>query len=347
MLLVLRLLHTTRIYRLYRVITLSSTLRAFCLSFILVIITISAGAASVEDLHLNSCENQDFENTYYMLGSDDISAVTDFLTKHAILAPDADNDFKSYSGNREISTTYYDYDNLEILNKGKELKHILDKNLAKYRKEREQIIYSNFSVSPKDIKSFEVKHYNKTHSPFDKHPLFSLVKRKERPALIHLLSDVSQNSAISISESLKVNSVENVNFIMLYDNQHAVITLSHFTISNFGIANTSFLLKIELLNNKQGILLPKEKRKLHTFLCSIDNRFRLHFPHVKPFLKFSYSEYYNLAISLLPSRAFFRDHPILFSLGQIICLTLIGFLFIYLILGRYSKRANYRKITKQ
>lgn len=335
-----------RICLLYRDVKLTLAIKLSQLVCICVTLIASVNAKMTDNLPYDICDGETFHNTYYLLNSGDIPLASDLVLKDTILKPDTDKGLKSNSGKRELITTFYDFNELEILDGKKELKHILNKNLPAYRKEKEQIIYSDFSSTQIDVNAFEVKYYNKKLSVFDKHPLLSLIKRKERPILFNLLSDISQNDISSISESIMVHSIEKVNFIMLYDVKYAAITLSQFTISSFGVANTSFLLKIELLSNQTKNLLREEKEDLYNFLCKTNIVAQTYFPDAEPLSRFAYPEYFKLAENILPSRLLFRQYPILFSIGQIICLSLIGFLFIYLILGRFSKRINYRQITK-
>ena len=334
-----------RVYLLYRIVTLSFTLKTLCL-VIAYAITSTAASALAEDSSLNSCDNQDFDNAYYLLDKNDINDVPDFFRQIVLLFSAEKTNFLTLMGQRDRITTYYDFDNLELHNANKELVHTLDINLPDYRVEKEQISYIDKQTTPATIKRFEVKNYNRKISPLDKHQFFSRIKRKVRPILIDQLSTNSKDSPETISESLKIKSIEKVGLITLFGIPHAAITLSKFTISDIGVPNTSMLIKIEIFHDSQDKLIKQEKKYLNSLFCRIDENFHSRFPHIKSYSWFGYVEYNKLATNFQPSRALFRQYPEIYSIGQILCLTFIGFLLIYLILGRYSRQASYGKISK-
>jgi len=334
-----------RIYLLYRDATLSFALRSLYL-VIAYTVTITAASALAEDSSLNSCDNQDFDNAYYLLDKNDIIGVTDFYNRMHLLFSSEKTNFLTLMGQRDIITTFYDFDNMELHNANKELVHTLDKNLPDYRVEKEQISYIDKLTTPVNVRRFEVKNYNRKISPLDKHPFFSRVKRKERSILIDHLSTISKDSPELVSESLKMQSTEKVGLITLFGIPHAAITLGYFTISNIGVPNTSLLLKIEIFHDSQDELKEHEKKYLNTLLCRIDEEFHRRFPDIKSYSWFGYVEYNKLATNFQPSHAYFRKHPEIFLIGQIICLAFIGFLLIHLILGRYSRQASYDKVSK-
>ena len=270
-----------------------------------------------------------------MINKKDFIDVTDFFLLNNLQFHFEKIDFLSLLGQRDRITIFYDFDSLALHKANKELVHTLDNNLPDYRIEKEQISYRDKLSTPEIIQKFEVKKYNKKTSPLDKHPFFSRVKRKDRSILIDHLSTVSTDSAESISESLQIESIEKVRLISLFGTPHAAVTLSQFTISNIGVPNTSMLLKIEIFNDEKNNLKKHEKEYLNNLFCHIDETFRNRFPHVKPYSWFGYIDYNKLATNYQPSRELFRQSPEIYSIGQIICLTFIGFLF-YLF--------NFRKI---
>ena len=334
-----------RIYLLYRDVTLFFALRIPRLVIACTVVIIATSALA-KDSSLNSCDSQDFDNAYYLFDKNDFIAAGDFFLLNDLLFPFEKTNFLTLLGQRDRITTYYDFDDLELHNANKELVHILDINLPDYRAEKEQIIYIDNLSTSEITQWFEVKKYNKKVSPLDKHPLFSRIKRKERSILIDQLSAISKDSPESISESLQIRSVEKVHLITLFGIPHAAITLSKFTISDIGVPNTSLLLKIEIFHDNQDKLIKQEKKYLNSLFCRIDENFQRRFPHIKSYAWFGYVEYNKLATNFQPSRALFRKYPEIYSIGQIICLSFIGFLFIYLILGRYSRQDSYGKVSK-
>ena len=334
-----------RVYLLYSVVTLPCVLRLLQWLIACAIFSVSANALS-EDVPPTSCENKGFDNIYFLIDKNDFYSASIFYQKIDVIDSKTETDFKSLVGERDRSSIYYDFDDLDILNAQKELVYILDKDLLDFFPGREQIIYIDNQTTPVSINKFEVKKYNRKISPLDKHPLFSKVKRKQRSILVDLIADISKSPPEAISESLKIELSENVHFIILHGTNFGAITLSRFTISNFGVPNTSLLLKIEKFYNRQDYLMQHERKYLDAFFCQIEERFEMQFPHIESSAWFGYRDYNKLALENLPSRAFFRKYPEVFSLGQIITLIFIGFLFIYLILGRYSKSDSYRKISR-
>lgn len=87
----------------------------------------------------------------------------------------------------DVLEIYYDMPNLELLNNNASLKYQAKGYLSKKKKKlkyTESVIYVSKSYQ---THTFRVKHYNNVKSIEEKHPLLSLVKRKDRPLLIELL----------------------------------------------------------------------------------------------------------------------------------------------------------------
>ncbi len=306
----------------------------------------TATSVFAEDDLIAFCDKQSLDKVYYLIDKKDFSAATDFFLLDDLQFHFDKTDFLRLIGQRNRISTFYDFDNLALLHANKELLHTLDNNLPDYRVEKEQIIYTDTSSISGGIQRFEVKKYNKKTSVLDKHPFFGRIKRKERSILIDHLSAVSEDLPESISESIKINSTEKVVLITLYGVPRAALTFSNFTISNIGVPNTSLLFKIEIFHEQQDNLKKHEKKYLHNLFCSIDENFHSRFPHIKPYSWFGYVEYNKLAAAFQPSHALFRQYPVIFSIGQIICLTCIGFLLLYFILGRYTRQTSHLRISK-
>jgi len=302
--------------------------------------------ALTENISQNTCENQGFENAYFLIDKNDFYSASVFYQEITVISSIKETNFESLVGQSDRIRIYYDFDDLDILNNKNELVSVLNSNFPDYFSVREQINYIDTQTKPVNITKFEVKNYNRKITPLDKHRLFGRIKRKERSVLIDQLANISKSSPESISESLKIKSSDNIYFIMLYGVSHGAITLSRFTISNYGVPNTSLLLKIEKFRDIEDNLTGHETKSLDAFFCQIEKTFQIQFPHIKSIPWFGYAEYYQLAIDNLPSRAFFRKYPEVFTIGQIIILSFIGFLFITFILGRYSKRDSYSKVSK-
>jgi hypothetical protein len=306
----------------------------------------TSATASADDDSPTSCENKSFDNIYYLIDKNDFYSASIFFQKIEVIDSEKETKYESLIGEKDSSSIYYDFDDFALLKENKELVYNLEKDLLKFFPEREEIIFIDKQSSPEIINNFEIKIYKKKISALDKHPLFSRIKRIQRPILIDLLTNISNSLPESISESLKIEFTDNVHFITLYRLNYGAITLSRFSISNYGVANTSLLFKIEKFYNKQIDVMDHEEKYLDAFFCHVEEKFIAQFPHIKSKSWFGYRHYNQIANDNLPTRELFRKYPEIYSIGQIIILIFIGFLFIYLVLGRYSKSDSYRNTSK-
>lgn len=313
---------------------------------VILVISSTTSYALDEGARQNDCDSHGFDNSYYVIGEKDFIAASAYYLNIPKINSDGKTRFLSQIGQRKRTATYYDFDDLALLNAHKELLHVFDTDVPNYFADREQVQYIDMQATSNNTYIFDVKDYNKDVSSLDKHPLFGRVKRKQRPQLIENLETVSKVAVESVFEHLRIESQDSVHFITLYGITYGTVILSRFSIYNFGIPNSSLLLKFEKNNEKQSALTIQERKYLDTFFCEINEQFQLQFPYIKHFSWFGYSQFNDLAVDYLPNRAFFLKHPELYSIGQIVCLTLIGFLFIYLFIGRYSKSSSCRKIIE-
>jgi hypothetical protein len=331
-----------RIYFLHRYKTSSFISKALCL-IITYVVSSLANIVMADDDFLDTCKNKEFQNTYYhLIDNNDIATASVFFHQAPALTPNEEFRFLSLVKQWDKNITYYDFGNLQLLKENKALVHIVDNHLPKYV-QREKIKFLEQPNLPESVTDYEVRYYNKKLTLLDKHPLFSRIKRKDRPDLINKLFAISNGKPESISESLKIDSIDKVNLITYFGTPYAAITLSRFTVTDFAIPNISYLLKFEIFHNNLNKSTVDEKNTLNRFLCILDKQFQTQMPHIQSAPWFGYAEYYKYAETILPSRIFFRKFPELFSLGQVFTLVFLGFLFIYLVLGKYSKRTNYRE----
>ena len=122
--------------------------------------------------------------------------------------------------------------------------------------------------------------------------------------------------------------------------------MDKFHIDNFGLPNTSALIKFEMYNDVDIRLTEKEKKDLNFAFCRANEGFQKQFPEMVPKSGFGYADYHQLASEMLPSRVFFKKYPILFQLGQIAILCFIGFLVLYLFIGRVHIKSGYKIVTR-
>ncbi|MBL1141655.1 MAG: hypothetical protein D8M62_06400 [Proteobacteria bacterium] len=334
-----------RIYLQYRSLILFSIVKKLCFSSVF-ITTSTVAVAVTNGTGTDYCINQGFKNTYYLLDYKDITAASVFFQEISLKNTSMESRLVIKKGTRARGITYFDDNNLTLLTAKKELIHVIDNNLPEFREDKEQIIFYDRTLLNESSKSFVVKNYNRKLTPFDKHPLFGRIKRKERPVLMELLSGIGISKLQSISGVININSDEEVKLITHFAIPYGAFTFSIFNLDDFGVPNTSFLLKFEMFSNEDNSLTVFEKESLNKLFCQVNKQFQISFPHAESSPWFGYAEYHKLASEILPSRTLFRKYPLLFSVGQIVCLSFIGFLFIYIVLGRYSRRDNFRKVSK-
>jgi len=310
-----------------------------------ILIFISASVSSEENFDIQTCQQQDFVNSYHLIDVDDMNAVSLFYKQIG------DSNFidlgyiSSIVGKRKRITTYYDFDDLAVLNASKEIIHIVDDNLPDFRMEREQVNYIDNQIAERNTISLEVKRYNKKVAKLDKHPLFSRIKRSDRKLLIDNLSTISAKQPNNLSVKLNVESTDIVDLINYYNIPIGSVTLSNFNLSSIGIPKLYSLLSFEIFNNSNTYLTKSENKEVNAAFCKIHNDFQQQFPYINKSLHFGYAEYYELTLKDYSHLLLLKKYPVLFDIGQILILTLLGFFLIKLSSGRYIKKNNYKKTT--
>ena len=309
-----------------------------------VILAFSSGyspSSRASDTNNAFCESSEFSSRYFLLEANDVGLVSTFFGSFFEQYFQDFDPFLSKSGERSRIERYFDSRDLDLHENDAELVLIVDKNLPSYRAGRERIVFRDEINGVKF--EFEVKKYNKKISAFDKHALFGKVRRKDRQMLIDKLKSIGLSSVNQVDETLQVNHEELVVLFSHFGTHLAEISLDKFHISNFGLPNTYTLLKFEIFKEKLSGLKANEKKQLNSAFCDLVNDFQHKFSSLKPVGSFGYEQYTDLANKLLPSRSFYQRYPVAFEFGQIFVLVLIGFLILYLFLGRYSQGVSYRE----
>ncbi len=296
------------------------------------------------DINNAECDRGEFSNVVYFLDVNSIALVSKFFHQipSAYFVRD-DTLFEVSKGIKPRTEIYFDDNDFSLLKKKHELFVTEDINLPIYRTGREQVIFKDNNSG--NFESFETKSYKKKVTPLDKHKLFGRIKRKQRQLLIDKLGAISTTTAEEFSTNFQVQHHEVVQFYRHYGVTYGTITLDQFDIADFGIPNTFSLLRFELYLDKMNQLQEKERTYLLEAFCNARSGFNSRFIDIPAALKFGYSEYHQLALDLLPSRSFFKKYPMLYQLGQIFILLIIGFLFIFLLVGRYRSRHSSREVT--
>ena len=298
-----------------------------------------------ENIQSMPCDSQHFNNVYYLVEPEKVTGVSLFFKN--LFNDDFENiePFTSRVGNRNRIVNYYDTRLTSIMNTGHELYHTKDENLPDYRSGREKIIYRENKSSPGFNSSYEVRRYNKKATALDKHPLFGKIRRKERYLLLDQLKQLDDFELSSLTRHMTVEHEELVFLVSHFSSHTAAVILDKFHISNFGLPNTHTLLKFEIYPDQMKQLVAQEVYGLNRAMCNLTQQFQEKFPSIKPLNTFGYQQYIHLANLQLPSRIYFQRYPWLFTLGQILVLLFIGFLILYLLLGRYKHAKHYRQVS--
>jgi len=156
-----------RAYLLYSVGALSFVIRMLYWLIACAIMTASADA-SADDGSPTSCENEGFDNIYYLIDKNDFYPASIFYQKIETIDSETETDFESLIGERGRTSIYYDFDNLDILKADKELVYIQHNDLPDYFPDREIINYIDTQTTPVNNNKFEVKKYNRKISPLVK-----------------------------------------------------------------------------------------------------------------------------------------------------------------------------------
>lgn len=294
---------------------------------------------------VSDCDLQTFNSKYYLVDVGDINTVSIFYRQ---LSDEYFENLENYSrivGRRTRQVAYYDSPNLALLANGMEISHILDKNLPNYREDKEKIIYRQKQNGTDITSTFLARTYKNKKEPLDKHPLLGLIKRKDRPGLMGTLESTLAIKPTDLKKTLTVDHNELVYLIEYLGITVGEIVLDEFHIHNYGVPNTSFLIKLNFHKTDVEALKPGESQQILDFFCKVDNDLNDRIPTITSKDQFGYSELSTIANEILPTRLLFLNYPMLVQLIQIILLSFIGFLFLYLLIGRYSKRTSFRSFS--
>jgi len=314
------------------------------LLFILLLILPFYSQAEVEYTSA-SCKRGVFQNQYFLINTENIADVSVFFKNMAIEHFESKMFFTDLTGNQKVEETYFDDEALNLLFENQELVLIKYSKLPSYSKGKEKInFYYDLNAPPKN---FNVKRYKKKTSQFDKHSFYGNVKRKERNFITTLFSKESPRLNFNqLKPKLKVIHNQVIYLIRHFDKNVARVTLDNFRINDFGLPNTTTVLEFEIDSEiVEGNLDGVELNFLHTFFCGVTEELLSKLPQLTPTNRFGYQEYYATGINILPTRAFFQKHPLAFNIIQVIVFSIVGFLVLYLLLGRYGKEQKIREIS--
>jgi hypothetical protein len=278
------------------------------------------------------------ENSYFVVDSIHINPVIHFFSGLKDNNYNQLDGFGTIVGSRNKKLYFFDYPKDFLLAQNKELLMIIDESQPLYSKTRRTIHYFDSTIAL--VKNeFTYKHYNKRSSVLDKHPLLAWVKRKERIQLLNLLPE-NPYSVEQLKLKLSVEQEQLALLLQHYGHSVIEVSLNNFHIDNYGVPNLIFIFKLEVLSGYLT-LTEKEKDYVNSLTCTIKQQFNDSFPTLSLKKYYGYKDYHSQALKQLPSRYFFTTYPILFKIGQVLVLVLIGALILFLILGRYNAQRMY------
>lgn len=313
--------------------------------FLLLALIVVGGRAFAVDPAGPVCGEAGASSAYFLIAPEQVGEASLFFQRlHDNYFKDK-QPFMPVVGWRNVVERYYDDRNLRLLKTNQELILTEQVNLPRYRSRRELVTYRDHSTDPPTKFEFEARRYNKKLTPLDKHPLFGKVQRKARPDLITKLALADDAQAIQIVASVEVSHDEIVYLIQHFGVPTASISIDKFHIASFGVPNTHTLVKFELLPQARSHLSDLETSELTGMYCTAINEFRTQFPGLTAVPEFGYRSYHRLALETLPARDLFRRYPLLYGIGQVVVLTVIGFMILYLLFGRYRPLARYRSLS--
>ncbi len=340
----LLLLLMTRICHLFKCKELLQLQHRSVMNLIFIIFSVVLfGTTMADEKTYSRCDGKVFVNSTYFISVNHIELTSKFFSQiPSTFFKNNDELFVVSRGEKSRVENYFDDSELSLLKNNLELINTLDINLPVYRAGREQVILKNNTTD--SIYTFETRQYMKKATPLDKHILFGSIKRNQRLSLIDMLNVVT-GSVENFDVNLQIQHKEVVQLYRHFGIEYGAITLDRFQISNFGIPNTFTLLKFEIFFDLINDLEVNERKYLVKSFCQTTTEFGNTFPEIPVSHQYGYQNYYQLATKLLPNRSLLKKYPILYQIGQIFVLTIIGFLFIYLLVGRYKKNNSYRKIN--
>ena len=247
-----------------------------------------------------------------------------------------------------IEEIYFDTDDLSLLNHDAELLLKTKLNLSKYNKQREQVLFKSATdnVNSEDDLLLSTKEYNRKLNPIDKHPLLGKVKRSERELLLSRLEEHIQTSIAELTPVFTVNQRRLSHTLSELRTPYVGATLSQSKITSHGLSSLIVVAGFETYHQPMASITEQAQSALKNPVVQAHCSFKSEFPQFRPLSKIGYRQYYMSVTEKFPALSFFRKYPLIFNVGQILVLTLIGFLILYLIINRAGTVAASRLFSK-
>jgi len=298
-------------------------------------------AAATEDNETLTSNCVIDENKYYFIDLYDLPAVSSFFGLIPERYFSKNMAFSGLIGERNKISKYYDNPSRDLLAQNVELINTVYLDEPEYRADGDTVTL----VSKDSTQLYGTKKYKRKINKFEKHELVGKIKRKERPDFISRLNNYLSTQVDSISVKLETRHSELSLLYLHYGEITASTTLEQINIVNYGMLKTIVIFKLEFNKKNLETLNFNERKYLSRVFCDISGEFEEKFPSALQLRNFGYKELNELANKSFPIRTFFQNNPVYFSIGQIVVLTLIGGLFLYLVFNRYYKAPIIRYST--
>lgn len=301
---------------------------------------------TVHSSHALECEDGSGINQSYIFSVGEFVSVARFVIQMPPVYFKGMQYFSGESGRRVREQIFYDDDELNLLESSQGLSHIIKSNLQDYRQDKEVAVYSDGTISPSSEKLFSLTRYNKKLSSLDKHPLFQRVKRKERAELLERIKSNGVQRAVELIPSLRIEHDELVYLITRYGQTFVEVKLDKFQLDNFGLGRSHLVLSIDADQGQYGSLTDDERIEISSRICRLHEDIQGLFTNAEQRSEIGYQFFSQIADQENPARRVFIKYPIIFKMGQVGLLSLIGFLLLYLLLGHYRKE-SFIKVKKR
>ena len=277
----------------------------------------------------------------YILEYDQILPASIFFKSLQTLLPaDPEKKLTSISGQLELTTTFFDTNNRAALNNNAQISLTTNHRLPGYRENRESVTVKKGEKSL----SYTTKNYTQKENSDDKHKLIGRISRKQRPDFYRELQNAGINNPLEVREVLRVETDSVTRQYQFLGDPVATVSIKSHEISNFGLPTRLSTFEIRRIGKARNLSQIEEKT-LNSRLCAIEQEIKKQIPGIRKITTGEYQLYTEKAQETLPTHLLFSSTPWLFKLGQIVILSIIGFLLIYLINGRHQANRQHRVTT--
>lgn len=250
--------------------------------------------------------------------------------------------FRMPALNKTRQEEFFDTPKFRLYRQGAAL--YLHKNtfLTKYNTQKLRVFFQQSANEP--LMVFSAQQYKKKSNEIERHPLFGILKKKQRPELKKILKNQSITHISELKPILNVDHTIQSYPVYLYYTQLAEIQLDHATTDVYGFEKNNLIFRYQVFPaNIANHLTPFQQQHAEQLLSDLRCYFTQEISAFKPIRELDYHYYYEQVEKEFPWYSFFSRFPMVFKLGQIVLLCAFGFLIICLLLLRLEKRENRQK----